>query len=89
MNNPQCLSLRTPYVVRLIRAEPSCVVPTVEAHTNRLRTALERIASTSPRAWRRHNCGPDERCIHCRALIDEARDALGWARWPAPTGTPA
>lgn len=73
MPDPQCLSLRVP-------TDPA---------TARLRAALERIASTSPRAWRRHNCGPDERCLHCLALIDEARDALGWARWPAATGTPA
>lgn len=73
MSVPQCLTLRA----------------TADPATARLRAALERIASTSPRAWHRPGCAEDERCLHCRALIDEARDALGWARWPAGTGSPA
>lgn len=73
MPDPQCLAMRTP-------TDPATAL---------LHAALERIASTSPRAWHRPGCAEDERCLHCRALIDEARDALGWARWPAGTGTPA
>lgn len=73
MSDPQCIDLRAP-------ADPERA---------RLRAALERIASTSPREWSRVDGGRTERCVHCRALIDEARDALGWARWPAPTGAKA
>lgn len=87
MADPQCLALRD-------ADDGMTVAYFVGLHARddeirRLRAALERIASTSPRAWRRPGCAEDERCIHCHALIDEARDAIGWARWPAPTGTPA
>ncbi len=54
--------------------------------TDPVRLALERIASTSPRLI--GPCLPTEHgCALCLALIDEARDALGWQRWPAVPGT--
>lgn len=52
--------------------------------TDPIRKALEEIASTSPVARPLAN-GEHERCLHCRALIDRAREALGQQPWPAPS----
>ena len=49
--------------------------------------ALREIASTSPVCRHLPN-GTEERCIHCRALIDRAREALGQQPWPASTVRP-
>jgi hypothetical protein len=54
---------------------------------SKLQRALERIASGSP-STHAHN-GGDHSCAQCAAYIDEARDALGWARLPAQARTPA
>ena len=48
--------------------------------------ALSQIASTSPVMRMKPN-GIEERCLHCRALIDLAREALGHQPWPAAAGT--
>jgi hypothetical protein len=50
-------------------------------------TALHQIASTSPPARTLPN-GSIERCHHCHALIDHAREALRLAPWPAPYPSP-
>lgn len=53
----------------------------------KIQIALEQIASTSPCIYRPGT--PDEHtCIHCRALINHARDALQLADLPAPFPTP-
>ena len=49
--------------------------------------ALTRIASASP--CLSNPATPQERgCKLCEALINEARDALGFQRWPAVPATP-
>ena len=53
--------------------------------TDPLRAALEIIASASPTLTTDRT--GERRCAMCRALIDEARDALGYERWPAMAKT--
>lgn len=52
----------------------------------RLRAALSTIASTSPCVLR-PGSEDQHSCKMCLALINEARDALGYQRWPAIPAT--
>jgi hypothetical protein len=55
--------------------------------SDELRKALSQIASASPCVYRPGT--PQERtCVLCETFINEARDALGFERWPAIPATP-
>jgi hypothetical protein len=64
--------------------EPTSIMTPHPSAASRHRQALAEIASTSP-VCRTLPDGREERCIHCRALIDTAREALGQQPWPAPS----
>jgi hypothetical protein len=52
----------------------------------RQRKVLSDIASASPCVYKPGT--PQERtCVLCETFINEARDALGFERWPAIPGT--
>lgn len=57
----------------------------ISDHPGLLRMSLEMIASGSP-AIHSGQTG-DHRCAHCAAMIELAREAIGWEKWPAKAGT--
>ena len=57
------------------------------AHLLRIEAALDTISSASP-AMREPGTTREQSCALCHALIDEARNVLGYERWPAIPHTP-
>lgn len=49
---------------------------------------LRLISSASPSIFHAGDQTREHSCTTCRLLIDEARDALGFAHWPAVPYTP-
>ena len=57
----------------------------ISDHPGLLRMSLEQIASGSPSI----HVGQtrDYQCAHCAAMIELAREAIGWEKWPAKPET--